>query len=38
MTAADVFLFVGYVVSAWVIGFCGGFLLTRFRDALSTLG
>lgn len=38
MNTGDVVLFVGYVVTAWVLGFCGGYLLTRFRDVLSTLG
>lgn len=37
MSAADVGWFVGYVVSAWCVGFCGGFLITRFKDAISQL-
>lgn len=35
MTSADLVLFCGYLVSSWAAGFCGGFILTRFREALN---
>jgi hypothetical protein len=35
MTAADILLLAGQLVSAWSIGFTGGFLLTKFREAMS---
>lgn len=34
MTATDIALYLGYFVSAWSLGFTGGYLLTTFRDAL----
>ena len=35
MNTVDMALLLGYMASAWTLGFCGGFLLTRFKDALS---
>lgn len=35
MSAGDIAVLLGYLVSAWSVGFCGGFLLTRFKDAVS---
>lgn len=35
MTSADLVLFCGYLVSAWSAGFCGGFIITRFKEAMS---
>ena len=38
MSATDIALLFGYMASAWSLGFCGGFLLTRFKDALGAVG
>lgn len=35
MTTADVALFCGQLVSAWSVGFAAGFVITRFKEALS---
>ena len=35
MTAGEMATLAGYLVSVWVIGFCGGFILTRFKEALN---
>jgi len=35
MTAVDIALFLGQLVSAWTAGFTGGYLLTKFRDAMN---
>ena len=35
MNATDIALYVGYLVSAWSIGFSAGYLLTKFRDAIN---
>lgn len=35
MTAGDIALLAGELVSCWVAGFCGGYLITRFREAVS---
>ncbi len=37
MSTGDMVSVVGYVVSAWCLGFCGGFVITRFKDAVSQL-
>lgn len=37
MTATDIALLVGQLFTAWVLGFAGGFLLTRFRDAVDAV-
>lgn len=34
MNAADGVELAGYMVSAFVIGFCGGYLIARFRQAV----
>lgn len=35
MSNADMVQIVGYMVSAWCVGFSGGYILTRFREALN---
>lgn len=35
MSQTDIALFCGQLVSAWAAGFCGGFILTRFKEAMS---
>lgn len=35
MTSADILLYVGQLVAAWSLGFCGGYLLTKFRHAVN---
>jgi hypothetical protein len=35
MSASDVGLFAGQLVSAWVAGFAAGYVLTRFREAMN---
>lgn len=35
MTSTDIALFCGQLVSAWAAGFSGGFILTRFKEAMS---
>jgi len=35
MSVPDITLFVGALVSVWSIGFVAGFLMTRFKDAMS---
>ena len=35
MSAAEIAEFVGLLFGAWAVGFCGGYLLTRFREAAS---
>jgi len=33
MTHAEVVTYLGYLVSAWTMGFTGGYYITKFRDA-----
>lgn len=33
MSSGDLVLFFGWLVSAWSVGFAGGYVLTVFRDA-----
>lgn len=35
MSAADVSELMGYLFGAWALGWCGGYLLTTFKDAVS---
>lgn len=35
MSTADIAAFLGYLVAAWSAGFTGGYLLTKFRDAVN---
>lgn len=35
MSSTDIGLLLGYLVSAWAAGFSGGFILTRFKEALT---
>lgn len=35
MNNADLILLLGYLVSAWSVGFTGGFLLTKWKEAMS---
>ncbi len=35
MTSTDIALFCGQLVSAWAAGFTGGFIITRFKEAMS---
>lgn len=37
MITADIAAFLGYLVSAWVAGFTGGYLLSAFRRAASSV-
>lgn len=36
MTATDIGLFLGQLVTAWALGFSAGFTLTKFRDAMNS--
>jgi len=35
MTDSEIAIFCGKLVSSWVGGFCAGYILTRFREALN---
>lgn len=35
MIAADIVLFLAQLVAAWSLGFTGGYVLTKFRDAMN---
>lgn len=37
MTSADLVSFCGYLLTAWVLGFGGGFVMTRFKDAMNQI-
>lgn len=37
MNPPDIVSFLGYLVSAWCLGFTAGFLMTRFKDAMSQI-
>lgn len=37
MTLTDIGLFLGQLCSAWVLGFTGGYFLTKFRDAMNSV-
>lgn len=37
MTTADIVDMVGYLVSVWSAGFCGGYLITKFRHAVNLI-
>lgn len=38
MSGADLALLVGYLVSAWALGFTGGYTITKFIHAVSQVG
>lgn len=35
MSDTEIAIFCGKLLSAWVAGFCAGYILTRFREALN---
>lgn len=35
MSAIDIAQFLGFLVSAWTLGFAAGFTLTKFKDAVN---
>jgi len=35
MSIGDVVEMVAYLMAAWVLGFCAGYALTKFRDAVN---
>lgn len=35
MTSTDIALFVGEIITSWTFGFTGGYLITKFRDAIN---
>lgn len=37
MTAPDIALLVGQLVAAWALGFCGGYLITKFKHAFNQI-
>ena len=37
MTAPDLLELCGYLVAAWSIGFCGGYLLTKFKHGINQI-
>lgn len=37
MNSLDVASMLGYVVAAWCLGFCGGFVITRFKEAVGQI-
>ena len=37
MTDLDIALYVGKLVSSWAMGFTGGYLITKFRDAVNMI-
>lgn len=38
MTVGDIGELVGYLVSAWSVGFAGGYILTKYREAMNAAG
>jgi len=38
MTGAEVVEFIAYLVSAWSSGFAGGYIITKYKDAMSQCG
>lgn len=34
MNTSDVALYVGQLLTAWVLGFTGGYTITKWRDAM----
>lgn len=38
MSSADLIVFVGYLISAWCIGFASGYTITKYKDAVSQIG
>ena len=37
VSAVDIALLAGQLVSGWVVGFAGGYVLTKFRDSMNAL-
>lgn len=37
MNVIDIAQFCGFLVSAWAVGFTAGFILTKYRDAVSQI-
>lgn len=37
MSTADIGLYLGKLLAAWSLGFTGGYLLTKFSDALNKI-
>lgn len=37
MTAQDILELLGYLVSAWSVGFAGGYTLTKFKHAMNQM-
>ncbi len=37
MNAIDIAQFFGLLVSSWAVGFAAGFILTKYRDAVSQI-
>jgi len=35
MTGEDIAMLLGQLVAAWSLGFAGGYLLTKFREAVN---
>jgi hypothetical protein len=35
MSAGDIAEYIGMLMGAWSLGFTGGYLLTKFRDAMN---
>jgi len=35
MSTPDLVIYIGYFISSWALGFGGGYLLTKFKDAVS---
>lgn len=38
MTAPEVVEFIAYLVTAWSLGFAGGYIITKYKDAMSQCG
>lgn len=37
MSSADIALYLGKLLAAWSLGFCGGYLMTKVMDALNKI-
>jgi len=38
MSTGDISLLVGWLISAWASGFCAGYIVTKYKDAMSQCG
>lgn len=38
MKTVDIATYVGMFFSAWAIGFCSGYIVTKFKDAMNQVG